>query len=298
VSHSYILDRLQRRKITTDWLVCPLGNAGQAKPISQLPIEDLVAVREILFAPMKGNISDSKKKRTEKQYSIKSPTAFFWKCGVSQSYILDRLERGDITADWLVCPLGNALRAKPISQIPIEDLVAMREILFAPRKRNTELSKPVVLTPVQKPDVPELSISERLDALERLGKIKEQGILTEEEFAIEKDLILKAQTSVGPTSNPSTPNTKRPAAAGGHETNADNQLKKNNALAVMGFLLGIASVFLAGLIGIFPILAIVFSSLGLGTFNPGSQKNKWMAGVGLTLGIIYTVMLITFYSQY
>ncbi len=72
--------------------------------------------------------------------------------------------------------------------------------------------------------------------------------------------------------------------------------KKNNSMAATGFVLGIVSVFLY-FIGILPILAIVFSSIGLGTFKPDSQKNKWMAGVGLALGIIYTLMYMRAYGH-
>lgn len=67
--------------------------------------------------------------------------------------------------------------------------------------------------------------------------------------------------------------------------------KKNNLIATTGFSLGIVSVFFY-FIGILPILAIVFSSIGLATFKSELQKNKWMAGVGLALGIIYTFMYV------
>jgi hypothetical protein len=73
--------------------------------------------------------------------------------------------------------------------------------------------------------------------------------------------------------------------------------KKNNSMAVTGFVLGIVSAFFY-FIGILPILAIVFSSIGLGTFKPDSQKNKWMAGVGLALGIIYTLMYMRAYGYF
>ena len=65
--------------------------------------------------------------------------------------------------------------------------------------------------------------------------------------------------------------------------------KKNNPMATTGFVLGIVSVFFY-FIGILPILAAVFSAIGLGTFKPDRQKNKWTAVVGLGLGIIYTLM--------
>jgi hypothetical protein len=55
--------------------------------------------------------------------------------------------------------------------------------------------------------------------------------------------------------------------------------------------LGLASIFLYG-IGIVPILGIVFSAIGLGTFKPQLQKNHWMAGVGLAVSIVFTLMFL------
>ncbi|MGI6415760.1 MAG: hypothetical protein ACOX1P_08845 [Thermoguttaceae bacterium] len=51
------------------------------------------------------------------------------------------------------------------------------------------------------------------------------------------------------------------------------------------------------MIGLIPILAIVFSAVGLGTFKPNIHKNKWMAGVGLALGIVYTIMYMQAYGH-
>ncbi len=65
--------------------------------------------------------------------------------------------------------------------------------------------------------------------------------------------------------------------------------RKNNGMATTGFVLGLISVFLY-MIGLIPILAIVFSAVGLGTFKPNIHKNKWMAELGWQLGIVYTIM--------
>jgi hypothetical protein len=64
---------------------------------------------------------------------------------------------------------------------------------------------------------------------------------------------------------------------------------KNNPMALTGFILGLASVGFY-FIGILPILGIVFSSIGLATFKPDIQKNKWMAVAGLILSVLYTLM--------
>lgn len=70
----------------------------------------------------------------------------------------------------------------------------------------------------------------------------------------------------------------------------------NNTMALVGFILGLVSVVLY-MIGIIPLLAVVFSGIGLATFKPESQKNKWMAGVGLGLGILYTFMMMNAYGH-
>ena len=77
----------------------------------------------------------------------------------------------------------------------------------------------------------------------------------------------------------------------------DATKKKNNPMALTGFIVGLVSMVLF-VIGILPILTIVFSSIGLGTFKPVVQKNKWMAGVGLTLGIVSTLMYMREYGHF
>jgi hypothetical protein len=59
-----------------------------------------------------------------------------------------------------------------------------------------------------------------------------------------------------------------------------------------GFILSRVSTVLYGT-GIVPILGIVFSAIGLGRFDPELQKGKWMAGWGLALSILYTMMFLT-----
>lgn len=65
-----------------------------------------------------------------------------------------------------------------------------------------------------------------------------------------------------------------------------------NPLALTGFILGLTSVVFY-VIGIIPILGIVFSAIGLGRFNPETQKAKWMGGWGLALSILFTIMFLS-----
>ena len=73
---------------------------------------------------------------------------------------------------------------------------------------------------------------------------------------------------------------------------ASNEAKSNNGFAATGFILGLASMPLYA-IGIIPILAVIFSIIGLATFDEEKQKNRWMAGVGLALGVVFTIMTLS-----
>lgn len=66
-------------------------------------------------------------------------------------------------------------------------------------------------------------------------------------------------------------------------------VKPRNGFALTGLILGIASVLLAS-IGIIPILAIVFSGIGLAKVKARSGKGKVQAWIGLILGILYTLV--------
>ena len=73
-------------------------------------------------------------------------------------------------------------------------------------------------------------------------------------------------------------------------------VRTHNRMALAGFCLGLVSILWGGLLGLLPIAAIVCSAIGLGTFNADTQKNKWMAGVGLGIGIVYTLAYMQIYG--
>ena len=56
-----------------------------------------------------------------------------------------------------------------------------------------------------------------------------------------------------------------------------------------GFWLGMASIFIYPL-GIIPLLGIIFSCVGMATFDESIHKNRWMAVIGLALSLIYMLM--------
>lgn len=68
--------------------------------------------------------------------------------------------------------------------------------------------------------------------------------------------------------------------------------KQNNPAAVAGFILGLVSLVLYYLT-LIPILALIFGWVGLASFDEEKQKNKWMAVVGLVLGVIYCIMSLS-----
>lgn len=61
-----------------------------------------------------------------------------------------------------------------------------------------------------------------------------------------------------------------------------------NGYATAGLWLGISSVFLAEF-GIIPLLAIIFSFIGLGKADERAGKGRLAAVFGLVLGILYTL---------
>jgi len=72
--------------------------------------------------------------------------------------------------------------------------------------------------------------------------------------------------------------------------------KPRNGFALTGLILGIASVLLSS-IGIIPILAIVFSGIGLAKVKDRSGKGKVQAWIGLILGILYTLVYMYQYGH-
>ena len=118
---------------------------------------------------------------TEKEFSIKKPGSLLWNCGVSHAEIISRLDAKSIDTQWLICPHGEASLAKRIAEVPIAELSALRQSFkSAPEPPNSsELLPPM----------------DKFDSLERLAKLREQGVLTEDEFLQEKRKLLDAPSS-------------------------------------------------------------------------------------------------------
>jgi hypothetical protein len=67
-------------------------------------------------------------------------------------------------------------------------------------------------------------------------------------------------------------------------TNLGEADKRNNVCALLGFILGCCLPL--AWIGIIPLAGVILSFIGLGTFNPKTEKNYWMGGVGLGLSLL------------
>jgi hypothetical protein len=65
--------------------------------------------------------------------------------------------------------------------------------------------------------------------------------------------------------------------------------KHFNTLALAGVCFGLISCIFQAL-GVMPILGIVFSTLGLVSFDERTEKMRWMAGFGLGLSILITML--------
>ena len=71
---------------------------------------------------------------------------------------------------------------------------------------------------------------------------------------------------------------------------------KRNKLAIAGFILGIASIPF-NFIGTIPILAIIFSAIGLYQAKERKENGVVLAIIGLILGAIYTLVYMRTYGH-
>ncbi|MBS4008486.1 MAG: DUF4190 domain-containing protein [Clostridium sp.] len=86
-----------------------------------------------------------------------------------------------------------------------------------------------------------------------------------------------------------------PDSADSSEPPAEVALPRNG-FALTGLVLGIASIFLS-FVGIIPILAIIFSGIGLAKVKDRGGRGKVQAWVGLILGVLYTLVNMYLYGH-
>lgn len=99
-------------------------------------------------------------------------------------------------------------------------------------------------------------------------------------------------TQVRATEIPSTkfqPQAPAPEANPAAATKQSEDSKHFNTLALAGVTFGLISCLFQAL-GAMPILGIVFSTLGLVSFDERTEKMRWMAGFGLGLSILITML--------
>ena len=75
----------------------------------------------------------------------------------------------------------------------------------------------------------------------------------------------------------------------------NNAGKKNNGLALASFVMGLVCYIIAGI----PLgtAAVITGIVALTKFNPETEKNKWMAIVGIILGITGAVIAVMLVPQ-
>jgi len=76
----------------------------------------------------------------------------------------------------------------------------------------------------------------------------------------------------------------------------DKKKRQKNKLAVTGFVLGIISIGFFD-IGIIPILALIFSGIGLYKTKEREENGSVLAIIGLILGSIYTLLYMNAYGH-
>ncbi|NIQ11495.1 MAG: hypothetical protein GWO23_18360 [Gammaproteobacteria bacterium] len=65
--------------------------------------------------------------------SVKKPNSVFWKTDYDVDSIKEAMDRGDISDEWLVCPLGEADQA-----IPVSDFLKDTSV-FTPAETNSQV---------------------------------------------------------------------------------------------------------------------------------------------------------------
>lgn len=107
----------------------------------------------------------------------------------------------------------------------------------------------------------------KLEELQQLSKLKENGVITEEEFAVEKGKLLSNMNG----------------------NNAETGNKGKEGKAFIGFILGLCSIiaWFLPIIGLpVTVIGIIFSSLGMNSAKRGQ------AVAGLILSIIFLVLTV------
>jgi len=67
--------------------------------------------------------------------------------------------------------------------------------------------------------------------------------------------------------------------------------RKYNGMCITGFILGVLSVAFYWLVPVLPLIAIIFSGIGLAKIKADGTKGKGLAISGLVLGILFTLQV-------
>ncbi|MCG1021382.1 zinc ribbon domain-containing protein [Sutcliffiella horikoshii] len=122
--------------------------------------------------------------------------------------------------------------------------------------------------------------------------VEQVTIIDEKNYLVTDDKGQTFQVRVGGLISPTSSKILNSNFSLDHSTG----VKKNNGYLTTGFILGLASVFLA-FIGIIPIAGIIINIIGLVKFNSFKEKNYWMGIAGLILSFIYFFIYLKLYGH-
>ena len=80
-------------------------------------------------------------------------------------------------------------------------------------------------------------------------------------------------------------------------TGARRAERPYDGCAITGFVLGLGAIFLWGFWLVVPILAVIFSAIGLGRTGGAKRRGKGLAITGLILGLVYLVVAFLAWAE-
>jgi uncharacterized membrane protein len=88
-----------------------------------------------------------------------------------------------------------------------------------------------------------------------------------------------------------------PPPSGSHPEQSDTAGSKfENPAALVGFYLGLFSLTCGMELGFTQVLGMVLCYIGLKTFEPATEKNKWRAVVGLVINFVATAVFLVYFT--
>ena len=148
------------------------------------------------------------------------------------------------------------------------------KIAVATQPQNSTMSVPPTRTTSEAPST-ESEFRPRVDGDQRMSDAQWQAHLQRGENTARNGPEARAGTSATPAATSET----------------------GNPMAITGLCLGIASVLFGAMVGILPILAVIFSAIGLAKAPSRNGQGQAAGWAGLVLGIIFTLVYMANYGH-